>query len=96
MGANFNHKQTFCRENKSKRFVGSALYTLTTSCEMVNLVGKVCLVTGATRGIGRGIAVQLAQTGATIYITGRKQATLDEVVKELLDRGATKAYGIQG
>lgn len=31
----------------------------------------VVLVTGATRGIGKGIAIALAQSGATVYITGR-------------------------
>ena len=34
------------------------------------LTGKVCLVTGASRGIGKGIAVQLGEAGATVYITG--------------------------
>lgn len=34
------------------------------------LAGKVCLVTGATRGIGKGIALQLGEAGATVYITG--------------------------
>jgi len=62
---------------------------------MVNLVGKVCLVTGASRGIGKGIALQLAQTGATVYITGRNAETLNNVVAEMKERGATKAYGVQ-
>ena len=35
------------------------------------LKGKICVVTGATRGIGRGCAIALAEEGATIYITGR-------------------------
>jgi NAD(P)-dependent dehydrogenase (short-subunit alcohol dehydrogenase family) len=35
------------------------------------LQGKVALVAGATRGAGRGIAVQLGEAGATVYVTGR-------------------------
>ena len=35
------------------------------------LRGKVALVTGATRGAGRGIAVALGAEGATVYGTGR-------------------------
>ena len=38
------------------------------------LAGKVCIVTGATRGIGKGIALQLGEKRAKVYITGR---TLD-------------------
>ena len=37
----------------------------------MGLTGKVALVAGATRGAGRGIAVQLGAAGATVYVTGR-------------------------
>ncbi len=36
-----------------------------------NLSEKICVVTGATRGIGRGTAIALAEQGATVYVTGR-------------------------
>ena len=39
------------------------------------LDGQIALVTGASRGIGRGIALQLGKAGATVYITGRSPTT---------------------
>jgi len=52
-----------------------------------SLQGKVCLVTGAARGIGRGIALQLGQAGATVYITGRTKKNLDDCAAEIKQRG---------
>lgn len=49
--------------------------------------GQVCVVTGASRGIGRGIALQLCQAGATVYITGRHLDTLRAAAEEAQSRG---------
>jgi dehydrogenase/reductase SDR family protein 1 len=38
---------------------------------MPNLNNQVALVTGASRGVGKGIALELAGAGSTVYITGR-------------------------
>jgi NAD(P)-dependent dehydrogenase (short-subunit alcohol dehydrogenase family) len=40
-----------------------------------SLAGKIALVAGATRGAGRGIAVELGAAGATVYVTGRTTRT---------------------
>jgi NAD(P)-dependent dehydrogenase (short-subunit alcohol dehydrogenase family) len=38
---------------------------------MPSLTGKIALVTGASRGVGRGVALGLGEAGATVYVTGR-------------------------
>ena len=40
-------------------------------------------MTGAGRGIGRGIALQLGQAGATVYITGRTEASLQDTASHI-------------
>src|SRR5436305_10396703 len=55
---------------------------------MGKLTGKVAIVTGASRGIGRGIALALAKEGAALVLNGRNRETLAAVVQELRSSGA--------
>src|SRR5579863_10236889 len=50
---------------------------------MSKLNGKIALVTGGTSGIGLGAARELVKEGAYVFITGRRQAALDEAVKTI-------------
>lgn len=49
----------------------------------IDLTGKTAIVTGSTRGIGYAIALGLARAGATVVVTGRKQADVDEALQRL-------------
>jgi len=48
---------------------------------------KVVLITGASSGIGRGLAVQLARRGARLGLVARRASVLDEVIAEIQDAG---------
>ena len=54
------------------------------------LAGRIALVTGATRGIGRACAVALAGAGAHVIAVGRTQGALEELDDELVAAGAPR------
>jgi 3-oxoacyl-[acyl-carrier protein] reductase len=55
--------------------------------------GQNCLVTGATRGIGRAIAKMLLTEGAQVAICGRRQEIVDKAVQELAQETGGKVEG---
>lgn len=59
----------------------------------LGLTGKVGLVTGGSRGIGRAIALRLAAEGVHVGICGRTSETLEATLRELKAKGV-QAHGV--
>lgn len=50
---------------------------------MTNLSGQVAIITGASSGIGKGVALNLAEAGVNLVLTGRRQDRLDELANQI-------------
>uniref|UniRef100_UPI003515FB4A SDR family NAD(P)-dependent oxidoreductase n=1 Tax=Pseudooceanicola sp. TaxID=1914328 RepID=UPI003515FB4A len=62
---------------------------------LFDLTGRVALLTGASRGMGLAMATGLAQHGATVVISARKQDQLDAAAERInATVGARRAHGI--
>src|SRR2546430_3113469 len=55
-----------------------------------SIEGKTCLITGATNGIGRVTAVELARMGAELFLVYRNKARADETLAEIRNRTGNK------
>src|SRR4029450_4369506 len=60
----------------------------------LGLKGKVALVTGPSRGIGRGIALAFAEAGCDLMLTGRDESALDEVAQSIRRKGRKVAVSV--
>lgn len=53
---------------------------------------KVAIVTGATSGIGREVAVRLAAEGTRVVLAGRRAGRAEQIVAQILERGGDAIY----
>lgn len=68
---------------------------MTSTIDLFRLDGKTAFISGASRGLGRIMALALADAGASVAISGRTRESLASTVAELEARGV-RAWGIKG
>jgi len=61
---------------------------------MKDLKGKNAIITGASKGIGKAIALRLAKEGVNLILAARTQSTLNETVREIKKKTGVNAIGL--
>jgi NAD(P)-dependent dehydrogenase (short-subunit alcohol dehydrogenase family) len=61
--------------------------------QLFDLTGRVAIVTGATKGLGRAMAFGLAEAGASVVVSSRKQQACDLVAEEIADATGRPTLG---
>jgi NAD(P)-dependent dehydrogenase (short-subunit alcohol dehydrogenase family) len=62
--------------------------------KLFDLSGRVAIVTGSNKGIGRAMVQGLAEAGATVVVSSRKQELCDQVAEEVIESTGAKAIGL--
>src|SRR5690606_1562470 len=86
------------RREATRRHVGTARSPVGLMASVVDLFrldGKLAFVSGASRGLGRIMALALADAGANVAISGRTAGSLAATVKEIESRGV-RGFAIEG
>ena len=60
----------------------------------MKLKGKNAIITGASKGIGKAIALRFAQEGINVALAARTKETLDEAIKEIKSKAKVKVVGV--
>jgi|TARA_B110000263_G_scaffold11754_2_gene9955 short-subunit dehydrogenase len=60
----------------------------------MNLSGKVCVITGASSGIGKSLSIKLASKGASVVLAARRNSKLESITNEIKQTGGN-AFGIK-
>jgi len=64
------------------------------TAQLFDLSGKVVIVTGSTKGIGRAMADGMARAGASVVVSSRKQDLCDQVAKEIASETGAEVLGL--
>ena len=60
----------------------------------MNLSGKVCIITGASSGIGKSLSIKLASKGASVVLAARRNSKLESITNKIEQAGG-KSFGIK-